>query len=274
MRQIGARFLAVEPNSSILIATLLFVAFGLKLGLFPFHFWVPPVYRDSRPAVAAMLSGAVANIGSYGLLRFGADILPVELKFGSVVLIALGSASIIYGAVLAVSGRHPADVLAYSSIGQAGYILVALAVGGPVGYGAAVLYAVLNATNKTLLFLASGVRGALVGAAFAIGAFSVAGVPPAAGFVGKLVIFQVAIAQGSPALLTLVVLGGALSFVYMMRIYQRTFWAGEPSVTSSRLSARAMVLSLGLVVIAIGLWPEPLLAVSRSAAAVLVRTAV
>lgn len=186
MREIGARFLAVEPNSSILIATLIFVAFGLKLGLSPFHFWVPPVYRDSRPAVAAMLSGAVANIGSYGLLRFGADVLPVELKFGSVVLIALGSASILYGAVLAVSGHHPADVLAYSSIGQAGYILVALAVGGPVGYATAVLYAVLNSTNKTLLFLATGVHGALVGAAFAIGAFSVAGVPPAAGFVGKL----------------------------------------------------------------------------------------
>ena len=147
MRQIGARFLAVEPNSSILIATLIFVAFGLKLGLFPFHFWVPPVYRDSRPAVAAMLSGAVANIGSYGLLRFGTDILPVELKFGSAVLIALGSASIIYGATLAVSGDHPADVLAYSSIGQAGYILVALAVGGPIGYATAVLYAVLNAAQ-------------------------------------------------------------------------------------------------------------------------------
>jgi multicomponent Na+:H+ antiporter subunit D len=110
-----------------------------------------------------------------------------------------------------------------------------------------------------------------VGAAFAVGAFSVAGVPPAAGFLGKLAIFQVAVAQGSAALLALVVLGGALSFVYMMRIYQRTFWAGDSSSSSSRWPARAIVLSLAILVIAAGLWPEPLFAVSRGAAAVLVR---
>jgi multicomponent Na+:H+ antiporter subunit D len=268
MLQIGPRFLEVEPNSSILIATLIFAAFGLKLGLFPFHFWVPPVYRDSRPAVAAMLSGAVANIGSYGLLRFGAGILPIELQFGSAVLMVLGCASIVYGAVLAVSGRHSADVLAYSSIGQAGYILVALAVGGPVGYAAAVLYAVINSLNKTLLFLSTGVHGALVGAAFAIGALSVAGVPPFAGFLGKLALLQVGMAHGSPAVVTVVVVGGALSFVYMLRNYQRTFWTGEAPAASSTWQARAVVLSLAVVLIGAGVWPEPLLVVSRNAAAV------
>jgi multicomponent Na+:H+ antiporter subunit D len=269
MRQIATRMLDVEPNSSILIATLLFAAFGLKLGLFPFHFWVPPVYRDSLPAVAAMLSGAVANIGSYGLLRFGADVLPVELHFGSGVLVVLGSASIVYGATLAVSGHRPADVLAYSSIGQAGYILVALAIGGPVGYAAAVLYAVLNSINKTLLFLSTGVHGPLVAAAFAIGAFSVAGIPPTAGFLSKLAIFQVGIEQGSVGLVALIVVGGALSFVYMLRIYQRTYWAGHEPASASRWSARVLVLGLGVVLIAVGVWPEPLLAISRDAATVL-----
>jgi multicomponent Na+:H+ antiporter subunit D len=273
MRQIGERFLDVEPNSSILIATLIFVAFGLKLGLFPFHFWVPPVYRDSRPAVAAMLSGAVANIGSYGLLRFGADILPVELRFGAIVLLLLGAASIVYGALLAVTGPRPADVLAYSSIGQAGYILVALAVGGPVGYAAAVLYAVLNAVNKTLLFLSTGVHGVLVGAAFAIGAFSVAGVPPAGGFLGKLAMFQVSVAHGSAALVVLIVVGGALSFVYMLRLYQRCFWTDAAPQTSSAWSARAVVFAVAIVLLAVGVWPEPLLGVSRDAAAALARTA-
>jgi multicomponent Na+:H+ antiporter subunit D len=269
MQQIGTRMLAVEPNSSILIATLLFVAFSLKLGLFPFHFWVPPVYRDTHPAVAAMLSGAVANIGSYGLLRFGAEMLPYELRFGAGVLLVIGAASILYGALVAVSGREAADVLAYSSIGQAGYMLVALAVGGPVGYAAAVLYAVVNAGNKTLLFLATGLRGPLVGAAFAIGAFSVAGIPPAAGFLGKLALFQVGIEQSSPALIGLIFVGGALSFVYMLRIYQRTHWVAQPSARASRASARMLVAVLALAVLVVGAWPEPLLAVSRDAAAAL-----
>ena len=269
MRQMADRFLAVEPNSSILIATTIFAAFGLKLGIFPFHFWLPAVYRDSRPAVAAMLSGAVANIGSYGLLRFGADMLPIELRFGSPVLVAIGAASIVYGAVLAVSARRPAEVLAYSSIGQAGYILVALAVGGPIGHGAAVLYALLNAANKTLLFLAAGLRGPLVGAAFAVGAFSVAGIPPAGGFLGKAVMFRVGIEQGSAGLVALVFVGGALSFVYMLRIYQRTFWATEAPGAESHQSARMLVLGLAGVLLLVGLWPEPLLAVSRDAAAAL-----
>lgn len=271
MRQIALRMLAVEPSSSILIATTIFVAFGLKLGLFPFHFWLPPVYRDSRPAVAAILSGAVANIGSYGLLRFG-DLLLFELRFGAPVLVAIGTASIVYGAVLAVSSRRPADVLAYSAIGQAGYILSALAIGGPLGYAAAVLYAFLNAANKTVLFLAAGLRGPLVGAAFAVGAFSVAGIPPAAGFLGKLALFRVGIEQGSAGLVILIFVGGALSFVYMLQIYQRTFWTPEAAAATapvSRRSPRLLVAGLAALLIVTGLWPEPLLAVSREAAAAL-----
>ena len=69
-----------------------FVAFGIKLGLFPFHFWLPTVYTGARPAVAAILSGALANIGTYGLLRFGADIFPRELAEASGVLLVLGAA--------------------------------------------------------------------------------------------------------------------------------------------------------------------------------------
>ncbi len=183
----------------------------------------------------------------------------------------IGAASIVYGAVLAVSARRPAEVLAYSSIGQAGYILVALAVGGPIGYAAAVLYALLNAVNKTLLFLAAGLRGRVVGAAFAVGAFSVAGIPPSAGFLGKAAMFRVGIEQGSAGLVALVFVGGALSFVYMLRIYQRTFWATEVRSTESNRSAQMLVLGLAGVLLVVGFWPEPLLAISRDAAAVLGR---
>ncbi|MDQ3587560.1 MAG: oxidoreductase, partial [Actinomycetota bacterium] len=140
----------------------------MKLGLFPFHFWLPTVYTSASPGVAAMLSGAVANVGSYGLLRFGAAILPSELRFGAVVLLVLGTASILYGALQALSRRTASEVLAYSAIGQAGYVLVAIAIGGPVGLAAAVVYSVANALNKTLLFLSTALRGRLVGAAFAV----------------------------------------------------------------------------------------------------------
>jgi len=270
MEVIAERAGRVRPGSIISIATAVFVAFSLKLGLFPFHFWLPAVYVGSHPPVAAILSGALANIGGYGLLRFGADVLPRELEFGTAVVLVLGGASIVYGALQAVSRHETVEVLAYSAIGQAGYILVAIGIGGPVGYAAAVIYAVVNSMNKALLFLAAGTRGPLIGAAFAVGAFSVVGVPPVAGFVGKLAMFRASVEAGGVALTALIFVGGALSFVYVFQVYQRVFWTPEQKGEKvSPPPIRALVLLLAGLVLAAGLWPEPLLALGEAAARVL-----
>ena len=273
MQVVAERIGAVNPASAVAAATMIFVAFLLKLGLFPFHFWLPAVYVGSHAPVAAILSGAVANIGSYGLLRFGGDVLPGSLEFAATVVLVLGVASIIYGALQAISRHATNEVMAYSAIGQAGYILVALAIGGPLGYAAAVIYAVMNSMNKALVFLASGLRGPLAGAAFAVGAFSIAGVPPAVGFVGKLALFKASIgvggADGSAALIALVFLGSALSFLYSFQVYQRAYLKpargekGKPSPGA----ARALAISLAAFVILAGLWPEPLLVLGEAAAA-------
>jgi multicomponent Na+:H+ antiporter subunit D len=281
MTRISERMAVADPNAAILIAVGFFVAFSVKLGLFPFHFWLPTVYTAARPAIAAILSGSLANIGAYGLLRFGAGLLPRELELAAEALIAIGVASIVYGGVLAVSRRTGSEMLAYSAIGQVGYVLVAIGVGGPVGFGAAVLYTVINATNKTMLFLTTRMRGAVVGGLFAIGALSIAGLPPAAGFIGKLEVLRSVV--DSPILVGIVLLGSLLSFVYAFQIYQFEHWrpdpdgppgsrppGSRPAATSWRQWAVPLVLA-GLV-LAIGLWPEPLLALSGAAADVVARS--
>ena len=273
MEQIASRTDALDPSSVIVVAAIIFAAFCLKLGIFPFHFWLPAVYVGSHPPVAAILSGALANIGSYGLLRFGGGIMPRELALGSAVVIGLGTASLVYGALQAISRRDTSEVMAYSAIGQVGYILLALGVGGPVGFTAAVLYSVVNSLNKGVVFLAAGLRGPLVGAAFAVGAFSIAGVPPAAGFIGKIAVFKAAIAEGSAVtaalLVALVFAGSALSFLYSFQVYQRRFLApGSPQKPDS-LAARALVFVPAALLILLGLWPEPLVYLSQAAADVL-----
>ncbi len=267
MHQVAERMPGVDPNAAILVAAGFFIAFSVKLGLFPFHFWLPTVYAGSRPAVAAILSGAVANIGAYGLLRFGAGLFPEQLRLAGVVLVVLGAASIVYGGVLAVARGDTAEMLAYSAIGQVGYVLVALGVGGPVALVAAVLYSVINSLNKALLFLASGVRGTLVAATFVVGALSVAGVPPAAGFIGKLELFRTGIVAGSAALVVLLVVGSALSLIYMFQVYQRQFWRADPLAVAvmSPLPQRLVAATLAVLVLGAGLWPEPLLALSGQA---------
>ena len=268
MDGVGVALARTDPTAVALIGVSVLVAFSIKLGLFPFHFWLPPVYVGATPGIAAMLSGAVANVGSYGLLCFGGDLLPDLFAAGAGVLAVLGSASIVYGAIQAISRRSASEVLAYSAIGQVGYVLIALAVGGPVGYAAAILYAIVNALNKTLLFLTVRVRGWLVGTCFAIGALSVAGVPPSAGFFGKVELFRAGIEARSAVLVALIFLGGALSFVYMFQIYQRDFWRDQHEPSAGR-ALRVPGVLLALVVLVLGLWPEPLLAVSREAAAAL-----
>lgn len=273
MTVITARAQLLDPGGVIIIGAAIFAAFCLKLGLFPFHFWLPAVYVGSHAAVAAILSGALANIGSYGLLRFGAGILPRELKLGSGAVLILGTMSIVYGALQAVSRRNTSEVLAYSAIGQVGYVILALGIGGPVGYTAAILYSVVNALNKGVLFLAAGLRGPLVSVAFAIGAFSVAGVPPAAGFLGKLAVFKAGIAADtlavSLALVALIFLGGALSFLYSFQIYQRRFMASNDKVEPSPLAARIVVTGLATLLLIVGIFPEPLVLFSETAAGVL-----
>ena len=272
MGAVAERMAEVDPNTAMLIAVGFFLAFGIKLGLFPFHFWLPGVYAGTRPAVVAILAGALANIGSYGLLRFGADLLAREVQLASGALIAIGLVSVVYGSMQALSRRAVREVLAYSTIGQAGFVLIALGVGGPVGLAAAVLFAVVNSLNKALLFLSAELRGWMVGAAFALGAFSVAGVPPTAGFFGKAALFDAGLEQGSAVLVVLLVGGSLLSFVYMFQIYQHDFWRPETDQPAAvGFALRTPAFALALVVLAVGLWPEPLLAVTEEASGVLVR---
>jgi multicomponent Na+:H+ antiporter subunit D len=258
-----------DPNAAILIAVGFFVAFSVKLGLFPFHFWLPTVYTAARPAVAAILSGSLANIGAYGLLRFGAGLLPRELELAAGALIVIGAASILYGGVLAVSRTTAGEMLAYSAIGQVGYVLVAIGVGGPVGLGAAVLYTIVNAVNKTMLFLTAQQRGVVVGGLFLLGALSIAGIPPAVGFVGKLEVLRAVVAD--PAVVAVLVLGSLLSIVYAFQAYQVDHWRPRPATDTppDPWRARIVPVLLGGLVLALGVWPEPLLALSDAAARVL-----
>lgn len=264
----------IAPGSMLLLGAILLAAFGVKLGLFPFHFWLPSIYRGTHPVIAAVLSGVLANIGSYGLLRFG-TIFRHELENAGLVVLCLGSASILYGGFQAVSCRTAREVLAYSSISQAGYIMIGLGVGGRVGYASAILFAITNAASKTLLFLAAGTRGRLVAAAFAIGAFSVAGLPPSVGFFGKAAILIAGIGEDGKGavrpsvIIGVVLLGSVLSLIYMFQIYQKTFWARPEMPNLQDVRARRLaVFVLAVAVLGLGLWPEPLLFFTQQAAAI------
>ena len=111
------------------------------------------------------------------------------------------------------------------------------------------------------------IRGPLVGAVFVVGALSVAGVPPAAGYIGKLELITAA--HDQPAVLILLVGGALLSLVYAFQIYQYDFWRAPSADEPSRWRQRVVPVGLAVVVVAVGVWPEPVLAFSQAAAAAL-----
>jgi multicomponent Na+:H+ antiporter subunit D len=194
-----------------------------------------------------------------------------EVRFGALILLLLGVASALYGGILAATRKTVRETLAYSSISQAGYILVGLAIGGVVGLTAAVLMAVVNALNKTMLFMGGSIQGRLARMAFAFGAFSIAGIPPSVGFFGKTALFRAGVISQRPLLVAFLFVGAALVFVYMFRAYQRRFWV-RTDEGERNLGRQLLVLALALLIVALGVWPEPLLAVSQQAVTFLQET--
>jgi multicomponent Na+:H+ antiporter subunit D len=149
--------------------------------------------------------------------------------------------------------------------------MIALALGPKVGFSAVILFSVINALNKTTLFLGEQLRGRLAGAILFIGGLSVAGIPPVAGFFAKAGLIRAALADERPWLVALIVVGGGLSLIYMIQPFIRIFWADREheSEHPSPLDRRIFVFGLAVLLVAIGVWPQPLLSLSEHAAAVL-----
>ena len=144
-------------RTSILV--LLILGFGAKIGLVPFHIWMPLAYRAAPIPAAAVLSGAAVKAGVIGLIRF----LPLNVptpEWGEVLVVA-GLFSAFYGVAIGITQRNPKTVLAYSSVSQMGVIATVLGMALAVGDGDAALsvgfYAAHHTLVKGALFLAVGV---------------------------------------------------------------------------------------------------------------------
>ncbi len=184
---------------------ILLIGFGIKMGLFGMHFWLPPAHAEAPTPFSAVLSPLIIGIGGYGVLRFiGPVVNYYEL---SVIILVLGLASIIYGGLGALLEVDIKRILAYSSISHMGYLALTLSMQDPVFNVMAFSYHYLaHAYAKAILFLSSGIliyslnirnirlvsgilhKYRLCGLGFIVGFLSLAGLPPFAGFISKLLI--------------------------------------------------------------------------------------
>ncbi|WP_435345546.1 complex I subunit 5 family protein [Haloarchaeobius sp. HRN-SO-5] len=292
------------------LSAVLFVVFALKAGIVPFQWWVPAAYRAAPAPVSAVLAGVVKKVGIYAIVRLYftvfANAAPLDLSFPGLagdsilaffgpVLFVMGGASILVGGTAAVNRDDVDDLLAYSSIGQVGFIVLPLAFAAhgvvtgwsaPAPYGsvavlgiaAALVYSLNHALAKGTLFLVSGTiyesvgtiefdeLGGLAGrmpvlsASFFIAGLGLVGIPPLLGFFGKFLVFDAAVASGSAAGIALALAGAILTIAYFTRAWNRGFWGAESEAVAAAARPTgqvAVVLLLALSIVVVGVAFDP-----------------
>ena len=216
---------------------LILVGLGFKLALVPFHSWTPDVYEGAPTAITAFMAVGVKAAAFGALVRiFGGGLLSIDFQWKDILWV-MAVFTMTFGNVVAISQTNIKRMLAYSSIAHAGYILVGIIAGGDLGWSA-VLYYLLAYTCMNLgafgvvLFYGQkeeanveisdyaglGFRYPFLGAAMAIFLFSLAGMPPLAGFVGKFYIFSAAIKSGYIWLTIIGVMNSLISVFYYFRV--------------------------------------------------------
>jgi len=280
----------------ILIVGFAMVAGGMafKLALFPFHGWAPDVYQGSPTPVTAFLSVVPKAAALIVLLRFATsfDLLHMGHSWiWAAGIVAVGSQTL--GNIVAIVQRDIKRMLAYSGIAHMGYAMIGVIVAGTAGSTAVLIYiaayTVMNigafsvialmSENEAEPHLISDLAGQgwsrpLTSLALAICMFSLAGVPPFAGFAAKFFVFRSAVDQGLIWLAVLGVINSLISAFYYLRVvytlYMRPLPRRVPDFLSSRAIGAVAGVSAALVVL-IGLYPTWLLSAAHAAARFLVR---
>ncbi len=226
-------------NPLLLIGSLLvFAGFAFKVAAVPFHMWTPDAYEGAPTSVTGFMSAGAKAAGFAALLRVLLRALgPVEAQWGDLIAV-VAFLTMTVGNVTALLQNNLKRMLAYSSIAHAGYILVAVAAGGPDGAASAVfylaVYSFMNLGAFAVLTMMGqgrdervlvsdlaglGFRQPLLGLALTVFMLSLGGIPPTAGFMGKIYVFGSAVKH--PELMWLVIAGvlnSVVSVYYYLRV--------------------------------------------------------
>ncbi len=281
--------LATMPHDTGLIVGLVFVLVGLafKVSAVPFHMWTPDVYEGAPTCVTALFAivPKVAAIALIVRLLYGPFI--TLLPEWQQVVWFLAAASTVWGAFAAIGQTNIKRLMAYSAIGNMGYALIGAAAGTPDGVSAVVVYMTIYMIMTAGVFgviLAMRRRGAAIediaslsglsrndpflAYVMAFFMFSLSGIPPLAGFFGKLVIFEAAIAAHMPVLAVIGVIASVVASYYYIRVIKVMFF-DEPAEGFDReagFGVRAVIALCAAFIVLFILSPGGLIAAGHTAA--------
>ena len=229
-------------NTPVYVALILALAgFGFKVAAVPFHFWAPDVYEGAPTPVAGFLSTASKAAGFAVLLRFLAAVFQPQATVWMGVVALLATASMIVGNLIAISQKNIKRLLAYSSIAQAGYILVGVAADSSFGAAGAVYYLIAYLVTNLAAFGIVTIVGKQLGSdeisayaglkhrspalalALLAALLSLGGVPPFAGFFGKLLVFGAAVQSNMVWLAFMGVINSIIALYYYLNVLKTAY---------------------------------------------------
>jgi NADH-quinone oxidoreductase subunit N len=261
LAQIAAFIESGAVNLPLLLvgAGLMLVGFGFKVAAVPFHMWLPDVYQGAPTSVTAFMAAGAKAAGFAALLRVFAVGLPALAADLTQILVVLASLSMLVGNFVAIAQTNIKRMLAYSSIAQAGYILMAfvpyanpavrdISIAAALFYLAAYTLTSFGAWSVVIAlekpdgsglkiddYAGLGRRQPLLAAAMTVFMLSLIGLPPTLGLVGKIYLFSAVIAGGYYPLAVVGVLTTLVSAYYYLRVVVKMYMhTGEPEVTRER----------------------------------------
>lgn len=265
--------------------TLVLIGFFFKLSVIPFHMWAPDVYQGAPAPVTAMLAMGSKAAGLAAMMRVLFVAFPMLGLYWLPLLAVLCALCMVFGNIMAMRQKDVKRMLAYSSIAQAGYMMVGVVAADVAGMKAVMFYAMLyvfaNAGAFAALAVVEDQKGdtshrALSGlaqsapvlaAVMTISLLSMAGIPPTAGFAGKLYLFTAVVDQGFLWLAFVGFVMSMISVYYYLLVAKAMYlgrWDGSKLEISGAVRA-AVVLSV-LATVVVGVWPEKLAEITNLAA--------
>jgi NADH-quinone oxidoreductase subunit N len=282
LQSIHDRLAAVPENNLALLLGIVLVAFGMlfKIAAVPFHVWTPDAYEGAPTPVTAFMSVAPKAAAFAMFLRLFAGAFAPEVDYWRVVLWVASAATMIYGNIAALTQDNVKRMLAYSSIAHAGYALMGLVAANAMGTWSVLLYMLvyafmnLGAFGFVILLESRGYAGETItdyaglarshpGAAALMLWFmlALAGIPPTAGFMGKLYLFAAAVNGGYVLLTVIAVVMSAVSLYYYFRIvvqmYLRDEEAARPAEMYRDRWVEAMIALCAVATLVVGIYPTP-----------------
>jgi NADH-quinone oxidoreductase subunit N len=279
---INEQLTSVPQNNLALLLGIVLVAFGMlfKVAAVPFHVWTPDAYEGAPTPVTAFMSVAPKAAAFAMFLRLFAGAFAPEVDYWRVVLWVASAATMIYGNIAALTQNNVKRMLAYSSIAHAGYALMGLVAANAMGTWSVLLYMLvyafmnLGAFGFVILLESRGYTGETItdyaGLAKSHPAAAVlmlwfmlalAGIPPTAGFMGKLYLFAAAVNGGYVWLTLIAVIMSAVSLYYYFRIVVQMYLRDEEQARPAEMYrdrwVEAMIVVCAVVTLVIGVYPTP-----------------